>query len=115
MPQPSDRPRATICVVLNLLVLPGFGTIMARRRSGWGQAILAVIGFGLNVAWAMWFFSVLFHSGQLPEDLTAHLGLALSGLALFLIAWLWTLVSSLQILRAARPQPQGNRVEHSDQ
>ena len=102
MPQPLTRTKATICVALNLLVLPGLGTIITGRRGGWPQAVLAVVGFGLNLAWAMWFFAVLLRSDQLPENLTAHIWVALSGVAIFLIAWLWALVSSLQILREAR-------------
>ena len=97
-----DKTKARICVTLNLLVLPGLGTIIAGRRSGWLQAVLALVGFGLNIAWALWFFARFLRSEELPEDLTAHVWLALTGVALFLVAWLWTLASSLQILREAR-------------
>ena len=106
MPQPLTRTKATICATLNLLVLPGLGTLIAGRRNGWPQAVLAVVGFSLNLAWAAWFFAVLLRSEQLPEDLTAHIWVALSGVALFLIGWLWALASSFNILRSARSQPQ---------
>jgi hypothetical protein len=102
MSQPLTRTKATICVALNLLVLPGLGTLITGRRSGWPQMMLSVVGFGLNCAWAVWFFAVLLRSEQLPEDLTAHIWVALSGVVIFLVAWLWALVSSLQILREAR-------------
>jgi len=97
-----DKTKARICVTLNLLVLPGLGTIIAGRRSGWLQAVLALAGFGLNIAWALWFFAGFLRSEELPEDVSSPVCLALAGFALFLIAWRWALASSLQILREAR-------------
>ena len=97
-----DKTKVRICVALNLLVLPGLGTIIAGRRTGWLQAALALVGFGLNIAWAGWFFAGLLGSAELPEEINAHVGLALAGVVLFLVAWFWALGSSLQILREAR-------------
>jgi hypothetical protein len=115
MLRPLTKTKATICVALNLLMLPGLGTLIAGRRSGWAQLILGLIGFGLNFGWAVWFFAVLLRSEQLPENLTAHIWVALSGVAIFLIGWLWALVSSLQISREARAYEQRQEIERADQ
>ena len=47
------------CVGTNL-ALPGFGSLMAKRRVGWPQAVLTVSGFALTtifgVHFIVWFF-----------------------------------------------------------
>lgn len=95
------------------LVLPGFGSIMAKRRVGWAQATLTVVGFGLTlvfgVRFIVWFFqntaTIFGDEGDPVEVLAGGLRAvrwALLGIALFGLAWLWSLATNAAILRAAR-------------
>jgi S1-C subfamily serine protease len=73
-----------------------------RRLAGIGQLLVAVVGFVLVVAW---FVLVSFQMyEQLVNDAepksVASVGEA--GAVVFLAAWLWSLVTSLSILREAR-------------
>jgi hypothetical protein len=106
-----DRSTAWGCLTSNL-ALPGSGSLLAGRVSGYGQVLLALVGavittvFGLR--FVVWVFS---HWTQLQDAdldplerlLTLWLGLrwALVGMAVFVIAWLWALGSSVGILRGA--------------
>lgn len=89
--------------MLNQCATPGLGSIMAGRRvAGLGQLLLAVAGFVLVV---VWFILVGLQTYQqlvndVPAQSVARVGLA--GAALFVAAWLWSLVTSLSLLRAAR-------------
>ena len=76
-----------------------------RRLAGLGQVTLALGGFCMVIGW----FALL--AVQVYNDLingvdsrsVAWLGLA--GAAVFAAAWLWSLVTSLSLLREARAQP----------
>ena len=90
-------------MLLNQLATPGLGSLLAGRRvAGTGQLLLALAGFVLVIAW----FGLLAFQiyGQLMEGTepkpVGWLGLA--GAGTFAAAWLWSLVTSLSILREAR-------------
>jgi hypothetical protein len=73
-----------------------------RRVAGWGQLLLAVIGFCLMLGWfallAVKLYNALVNDVESPSS--AWLGEA--GAAFFAAAWLWSLVTSLSVLRAAQ-------------
>jgi hypothetical protein len=103
---------AWACVSTNL-ALPGCGSLMAGRRSGYPQAVLGGIGFLLTfgfglkfVIWGVQHWSELRHpEGDPVATLTAlwrACRWALLGMGLFGGAWLWALVTSFGILRLAR-------------
>jgi hypothetical protein len=82
-------------------VLPGAGTLMMGRKVGWAQAALALAGFGLTVVWLITLLAGWIRAQSLDlEGVDLRLGLA--GIAAFGMAWLWSLVSSLDALRRAR-------------
>jgi hypothetical protein len=100
---PLTPARARNCLLLNQCATPGLGSLMARRFfAGTGQLLLAVIGFGLFCAW---FFVVLrqFYS-LIDSDVEPqlHPWLALCGVGIFVVAWLWALGTSLNLLREAK-------------
>lgn len=100
---PLSPARARNCLLMNQFATPGLGSLMGRRFiAGSGQLLMAVAGFGLFCAW---FFNVLreFY-GLLSSDIEPKLRpwLALSGIGLFAMAWLWALVTSFSLLREAK-------------
>ena len=98
-----ERRRAYTLVGLNLLVIPGLGTFLAGRRiSGLLQVALAVAGLLLCARWISQFMSVVLAAEELPDLEAIPFRLLTIGFAVVIAAWLWSLVSSLQILRAAR-------------
>lgn len=97
-----DRPTAWACFVANMIVLPGLGSIIARKRSGYIQAALALIGFGLTIFWGAWFLSEWFRTKKLPIELEWHLLVGAIGAVIFLIGWVWAFVSGVRIVRGSR-------------
>jgi len=76
-----------------------------RRLPGLGQLLLALAGFCMVIGWfallAVQTYNALIN--DLPGKSVAWLGE--SGAAVFAAAWLWSLVTSLSLLREARTQP----------
>jgi hypothetical protein len=89
--------------VLGNLVLPGLGTwASGRRMAGITQIVASQAGFILMMSWGIWFVAAWIHTHEFPTELGPILWLIVPGAVMFFGAWLWALVSSLQILRAAR-------------
>lgn len=108
------RENAWACCTTNL-GFPGCGSLLAGRKVGYPQLTLAMIGFALTTwfglkftAWGLRNLSELLHPTGDPLDnlLTAwrECRWAVAGLGIFGAAWLWALVTSMGILRAARAQ-----------
>jgi hypothetical protein len=90
-------------LLTNLLVLPGLGSLMARRRgTGVLQILLALTGFGLTGYWFTTFCVAWWQTRSFPFDGGLRLGWGLLGVLLFLAGWGWALATGLRILRAAR-------------
>jgi len=97
------RLKAPVLVGLNLLGLPGLGSFLAGRRiTGVLQMLLSIIGFVCAVIWFIGLITLYARSDDFPDLATLPFRLLIAGGILFAIAWLWTLVTSLQILRDAR-------------
>ena len=95
--------RVITCVLMNLLATPGLGSLMARRWvAGLGQVTLSVVGFGLMLIWFYQLVVVQFY-GQITGNVQTHpVGkIGLAGGILFAIGWLWSLVTSLSLMREA--------------
>lgn len=101
---PVDETRAWACLVTNLLALPGLGTLMAGRRAGWIQGLLALGGFVFTTIWFVDFLQTWFRTGSLPLQPGPSFALALLGVGLFGVSWAWALVSSIGIVRGARKE-----------
>jgi len=102
-PRLHERARAYVLTGLNLLVLPAVGTFLAGRRvSGVLQVALAVTGFLLSVRWVSQLMTIATSADGFPDLDALPFRSIVAGLCIVLAAWLWSLVSSLQILRATR-------------
>jgi 4a-hydroxytetrahydrobiopterin dehydratase len=100
------RKRIITCVLLNLVATPGLGSVMAQRWvAGIGQIILSLAGFVLMM---IWFFQVMksYYGQMFNSDSTEHHPVVLTGLifgaGLFAAGWIWSLVTSLSLMRAAK-------------
>ncbi|SPE58795.1 conserved hypothetical protein [Verrucomicrobia bacterium] len=101
-----SRATARNCFLINQFATPGLGSIMAGRRwVGCGQLLLALAGFAMVLGWfallANNFYQQLMDDA--PPQSPAWLGKA--GAVVFGLAWLWSLVTSLSILRSAKDNP----------
>lgn len=104
-PLPTKRrDRLHVAIILNQLATPGLGSWVAGRRlAGGGQLVVAFLGFGFFLV----HFGRLFQSlwlavidGVAPEVLspaTWH-----RGLAIFVAAWCWSGITSLQLYAELR-------------
>ena len=95
--------RAAGCLVANLLLTPGLGSLMARRyAAGVGQLLIFLAGFLMFVAFFVDEMRQFY--GMMFSDVEArpHLWLCWSGMAICLIAWLWSLVTSISLIREAK-------------
>ena len=98
-----SRARAASCALINLAATPGLGSLIARRYwAGTGQLLLALIGFGLLVAWMCILYDRAFRQ-QLGESVpTTPFGwLGKWGLICFAVAWAWSLLTSISFWRQA--------------
>jgi hypothetical protein len=103
-PQRPDRSAGRDCLLINLLVLPGFGSLLAGRKVGWAQIPLALGGLVLTPAYFLGAARHWFHTGQFVLEFDRLLAASLAGVLLFLTAWLWGLATGLAIRRASRAQ-----------
>lgn len=88
---------------MNLLVLPGLGSFLVRRRTaGIAQALLAGIGAGMSVWWLMLLVRQWADDGYFPIDGGDSFRIGIVGVLVFAVAWVWSLATSLSVLRAAR-------------
>jgi hypothetical protein len=101
-PVRNDRAAAWACVVSNL-VLPGLGTFVARHRiAGVLQLVISQTGFLLMLLWAISYALRWIHQGSLPEDLGPSFRFGALGMAFFLLAWFWSVASSIEIVWRSR-------------
>ena len=98
----NSRARLWAALAANAVVLPGLGSLVAGRRSGWAQAVLALGGVSLSLAW-VWLVMADWQRAGRPESLP-RVPLLLAGVGVFAAAWLWALHTAWSALRAAGPQ-----------
>jgi hypothetical protein len=110
--RPLSRQTAWGCLTTNM-AMPGFGSLMAGRISGYPQAFLMLVGMVLTTVFGVRFLLwMLANWGRLHDPATDHLEAlsemwlvlrwAFLGMALFGAAWLWALASSYGIVRSAK-------------
>ena len=94
-----DRNSAKALAAINMLVTPGLGTIMAGRPfTGAFQLVAAVGGFLLLLKWLYSLIQSAASGTPVPSWEWQ------SGLALFLIGWIGSAWSSLNLVRKAALQ-----------
>ena len=98
-----NRTTARNSFLINQLATPGLGSLMAGRYvAGAGQLALAVIGFILVVAWFVSLMMQVYQQIDSDAPLKPVAWLGKAGAATFAAAWIWSLVTSLSLLREAR-------------
>ncbi len=100
---PLSPARARNCALLNQFATPGLGSLLARRFvAGAGQLGVFLVGF---VLFTLWFIEEMrqFY-GMMFSDAEPHVRhwLAFAGVGICAFAWLWSLVTSISLLREAR-------------
>lgn len=104
--QPVGHGRALSTFFVNQFATPGLGSLVAgRRMAGVGQLLLSCTGFALLMIWfvrvmIVYYSLMSFSAPNQPPDL--HHELWKIGAALFGVAWVWALFTSLSVLREAR-------------
>jgi hypothetical protein len=101
--KPLSRTTARNSFLVNQLATPGLGSLMAGRYlAGTGQLLFAFVGFGFVVAWFVTLLAQMYRQidSDAPPKSVAWLGEA--GAVTFAAAWLWSLATSLSLLREAR-------------
>ena len=112
-PLPVTRPKITRAkarnaALINQLATPGLGSLLAGRWiSGTGQLLLAVIGVGLVFAWFVLLMAQVYQAAvsDVPPRSIGLLGAA--GALVFVAGWIWSLFTSLSLLREARQSDNG--------
>jgi hypothetical protein len=107
-----SRQTAWGCLTTNI-AMPGFGSLVAGRVSGYGQVALALGGMALTVVFGarfiFWYIANWSRFHELEADTTAALGemwqylkWPFLGFGMFAVGWLWALATSLLIVSSAR-------------
>ena len=102
-----DYTAARNCFLVNQLATPGLGSLMAGRIvPGIGQITVAVAGFALVTAWFV--LTMIQTYRQVTSDAPARSfgEFGAAGALVFAAAWLWSLVTSLGMLREAKTAEQ---------
>ena len=100
---PITKGRATGCLIANLFLTPGLGSLMGRRYpAAAGQLSVFLVGFGLFAFWAL--DTIRQYYQMIQSDITPHLHplAAICGGGLCIASWLWSLFTSLSLLREAK-------------
>ena len=103
-PKKNSHAKARNAALLNQLATPGLGSLIAGRwLAGAGQLLLAIAGCVLILVWFAQtmsaYYSQMFGEGATHQP-TVFSGLWLGGI-LFALAWCWSLVTSICLVRAA--------------
>lgn len=100
---PLTETSARNCLLINQLATPGLGSIMVGRwLAGVPQLLLALTGFCMFAAWFLLTLREAYRLSDFSGDPKSYTWLGISGAIVFAVAWLWALVTSLQVLKAAR-------------
>jgi hypothetical protein len=110
--RPLSRQTAWGCLTTNM-AMPGFGSLMAGRISGYPQAFLGIAGVALTTVFGVRFLLwMLSNWARMHDPMTDHLEFlsemwlvlrwAFLGMALFGVSWLWALISSYAIIHSAK-------------
>jgi hypothetical protein len=98
----SEEGAAWAGLAVNLLVLPGAGSLMSGRKVGWAQTALALAGFALTAVWLVSALAAWVRAGEITLEAGLDLRVGLAGIAVFAAAWLWSLATSVDAIRRAR-------------
>jgi 4a-hydroxytetrahydrobiopterin dehydratase len=100
----NSRVSARNATLLNLLGTPGLGSLMAGRMvAGLGQLVIFLVGFALFCGWALvstaHYYQMAFSDAAPTPNTWGNK--AVFGVALCVVAWVWSLITSISLQRAA--------------
>ena len=99
---PLSTARAWTCLLLNVVICPGLGSLIARRWGGLPQLALALGGSAwLMVPLGRYFVELAGHPQYRP-DWHPFLRETQGGLVFLLAGWVWSILTSLSVLWQAR-------------
>ena len=88
---------------MNALLCPGLGSFTVRRKGvGIFQMGLALAGAGWMLVALGRYFLAFARLLQTPPDWRMYLDSGLAGLVIFGAGWIWSIVTSLLLLRQAK-------------
>ena len=105
--RPLTRAKAWTCLLLNVAVCPGVGSLAARRWSGWPQLALALGGSIYAVVSFVQYFLAWLRLQQPPPEGGEYWHGVGMGFLMLGISWVWSLLTSLLVLRQTPRQPEG--------
>ena len=107
--KPLSPAKARNCFLMNQFATPGLGSLMGGRViPGIGQLLLSLAGFAFIM---FWFFRTMkeYYSlmGEDAPSVSSSYGrFFLAGAMLFGASWLWSLLTSVSLMRQAKtPEP----------
>jgi hypothetical protein len=103
--KPLSPAAARNCFLMNQFATPGLGSLMGGRIiAGLGQLLLFALGFLLFLFWFLrtmhQYFGVLTEEIQTPGP--SYAKFAIAGLLFCAASWLWSLLTSLSLLREGK-------------
>lgn len=100
--EPLNRSLAQKCFVINQFATPGLGSLMAQRFvAGIGQLVLALVGFALLMGWFILTMIQAYRIMESQEPAKSYASMGISGGAVFAAAWIWSLITSISLMRHA--------------
>jgi len=104
---PLTVTRAWTCLGINLFATPGLGSYMGgRKAAGAGQLCLSVVGFLLITTWMFkTFYGVVTAEMNGTDSVAPGAIWWQSGTFFFALAWVWSLVTSISLVREVGSTP----------
>ena len=103
-PRRISRAKARNAALLNQLATPGLGSLIAGRWiAGSGQLLVFLAGFVLYCAWTFKYLAAYYSLmySDAPDQTAGLKWMLWTGVALCVAGWLWSLVTSISLVREA--------------
>lgn len=89
--------------MVNQFATPGLGSLMGGRIvPGIGQLLLSIIGFLLVIFWFLRTMQEYYSLLDSPSVTVSYAKFGISGALFFAAAWLWSLLTSISLLRQGK-------------
>lgn len=96
-----DKSKVSALIMVNQLVTPGAGSLIAGRWVGYPQIALATTG---TIFICMFFFGYMadtWNLGEAPTEFGRYGTWGEIGVVTFAVSWFWTLITSVSMYREA--------------
>lgn len=94
---PLDEPSAKGCLLVNLVLWPGLGSTLARRKVGWIQMAMALSGLLSVVIALQMFMAMIWQETREPTWHDRFVWVAITGFGLFISSWIWGIITGFSI------------------